>query len=300
MAKTTIADWLDRLESALEAEARLSGLFDHATTTGQAREFLVARVLKTILPPIAHIGSGKVIDSLGNSSRQIDIIIYDARFPLMRVEGGGLYFVEGVLATIEVKSIVDSRELETALENCRSVLTLGICGEHPEEAAARITFYMEKGALTRENAEERFHYMLHPATYVFGFNSNLSLETTASCIKNWWDSFGCARSTYFPLLPRVIDSGNVVGFINDGRISLISDKGTDHVMSLFETHLRFRWLALHLMDAVSLRLGLRNCAEGFDYRLSGYYPWDEYVRPLRQAKTVFITRQTVQRQHGSE
>lgn len=78
----------------------MGGLLDHAPTIGPVREFLVRRVLKTILPTSVHIGSGKVIDHQGKSSKQIDIIIYDPRFPMMNLDGGGLYFVEGVLATI--------------------------------------------------------------------------------------------------------------------------------------------------------------------------------------------------------
>jgi hypothetical protein len=136
MANLNIADWLDGLESALEPEAKSRGLLDHGAATSQVREFLVENLLKTILPPAVHIGKGKVIDSLGNFSRQFDIIVYDARFPLMNVEGGCLYFVEGVLATIDVKSTIDGNGLRTALENSRSVLTLGITDENSTEAAA--------------------------------------------------------------------------------------------------------------------------------------------------------------------
>jgi hypothetical protein len=138
----------------------------------------------------------------------------------MKVEGGGLYFVEGVLATIEIKSTIDSSELEISLENCRSVLELSPHGEHPEEAERRITFYMQKGNLTHVEAEHRFWYMFLPATYVFSFNSKLSLNTTRTCIKHWWEKLDCRYSTYFPLLPRVITTGNIAGFVNDGRINL--------------------------------------------------------------------------------
>ena len=290
MPNKTIADWFDQLESVLQAEAELSGLLSHGSTIGQAREFLVSRVLSTFLPAGVHIGSGKIIDSQGNESKQIDIIIYDPRFPLMKVEGGGLYFVEGVLATIEVKSTINKAELKTSLENCKSVLSLVINGEHPEEAEARITFYMERENITHEQAEQRFWYMFHPATYVFGFSSKLSLQATAQCIADWWGNYGCAHSSYFPLLPRVINSGNIVGFVNDGRIRLNSDNGSVQIMSVFKTPLRFRWFAVHLMDVVSSRLGLRNFAENFQYRISEYVPSDDYVDAIRKEKTKFISR----------
>jgi len=74
----------------------------------------------------------------------------------------------------------------------------------------------------------------------------------------------------------------VVGFVNDGRINLHSDTGgPNHVMTLFKTDLRFRWFAIHIMDTVNWRLGLRNFAERFDYRLSDYYPFDSYMEAIR-------------------
>jgi hypothetical protein len=175
MANKAVVDWFDGLEGVLHSEAQLSGLLAHGSTIGQAREFVVTRLLKTILPSSVHIGSGKVIDSNGSYSKQIDIVIYDPRFPLMRVDGGGLYFVEGVLATMEVKSTITSDELKVSLENCKSVLGLSPHGEHPEEAEARIAFYMKKGGLSHQMAEHRFWYMFRPATYVFAFPNCLSI-----------------------------------------------------------------------------------------------------------------------------
>jgi hypothetical protein len=293
MANKAVIDWFDGLEAVLHSEAQLSGLLAHGSTIGQAREFVVTRLLKTILPSSVHIGSGKVIDGNGSYSKQVDIIIYDPRFPLMRVDGGGLYFVEGVLAAMEVKSTITSDELKVSLENCKSVLALTPHGEHPEEAEARIAFYMKKGALSHQMAEHRFWYMFRPATYVFAFSSQLSFDTTCRCIQSWWQALGYQHSAYFPLLPRVITSGDVVGVVNDGRIQLnAADGGTNHVMGLFKTNRRFRWLAIHLMDAVNQRLGLRNFAESFDYRISNYYPFDQYVSEIQGADTKFISLQT--------
>ena len=285
MGAKIVMDWLDGLETVLDAESRLSGLFDHGPTVGQAREFLVTRVLKTILPTGVHIGSGMVIDHKGASSKQIDVVVYDPRFPIMKVEGGGLYFVEGVLATIEVKSTIDTVSLKDSLENCRSVLQLWPHGEHPHEAEARIKFYAEKGNLTPEEAEHRFWYMFRPATYIFAFCSKLSLDSTCSAVVEWWrDDAGCKLSSHFPLLPRVVTAGNIVGVVNDGRISLSTLEGNRQVMTLFKTEKRFRWLAIHLMDAVSQRLGLRNFGEQFDYRLSDYYPFDDYIAELAKSE----------------
>jgi hypothetical protein len=110
-------------------------------------------------------------------------------------------------------------------------------------------------------------------------------------IGEWWQAIGCAHSVYFPLLPRVITAGKTVGFVNDGRFSLGASSVSDHVMSIFGTSRRFRWLALHLMDTVSLRLGLRNFGEQFDYRLIDYYPLEEYLKEI-QGVAFFLGRTT--------
>jgi hypothetical protein len=91
MATDVLAHWFDGLEDILETESKLSGLLDHNPTIGQAREFLVKRLLKTLLPAAVHISSGKVIDHQGRQSKQIDIVLYDSRFPMLNLDGGGLF-----------------------------------------------------------------------------------------------------------------------------------------------------------------------------------------------------------------
>jgi hypothetical protein len=288
MPNQLLRDWFDELEKILSAELHLTGLLNHASTVGQAREFLVRRVLGSILPVMAHVGSGQIIDAYGNRSKQIDLIVYDSRFPQLKTDGGGLYFVEGVLATVEVKSTIDVDQLETALENCKSVLQLGVWGEHPEEASARIEFYMRKHGIQAEHARDRFHYMFRPATYIFGFNTKLSFERTCQTIVEWWKSNNFRNSAFDPWLPRILVSGNVTGFTNDGRFTLVSKDAKPQVMTLFETPFCFRWFAMNIMDAVSTRLGLRNHAESFSYRLSEYYPLKEYLAEIQSAPTRII------------
>jgi len=77
------------------------------------------------LPPIVHIGSGKVVDFEGKKSRQIDIIVYDSRFPTFEIQSGmGIYLLEGVIAIIEVKSTLTRKSLFEALDNTQSLIQL--------------------------------------------------------------------------------------------------------------------------------------------------------------------------------
>ena len=114
-AQVLIRDWFNFLEDTLHNEAKLAGLLDHGTMIGSAREFFVTRILRSILPPFLHVGTGKVFASNGETSKQIDVVVYDPRFPVFEIQAGfGMYPVEGVIATIEVKSTLSDDELNAA------------------------------------------------------------------------------------------------------------------------------------------------------------------------------------------
>ena len=288
MPHPAVIKWLDGQEIALNESARVAGLLEHNTMVGQAREFLINKVLKSILPAAVHFGTGKIIDSQGSYSKQIDIIVYDARFPALEIEGSGLYMVEGVIAAIEVKSTLDTGQLILALDNCKSVLDLMSCGEDEHQMHERIDFYKRSGGLTDEHAQERFTYNFLPETYIFSFTSDLKWDTSFDKIYEWWSSADCPKSPYFPRLPKLIVTGRAVGVANDGLINFNtfdsdgmegSQKG---IFLLFETERKFRWLALHLVNKVSARLGLTSHSLGgpVTYGITDYFDMEEFVKSI--------------------
>ena len=77
--------------------------------------------------PQKLIGSGIVIDKDGNSSKQIDIIVYDSNFhPELFSQGAAttLYPVDVVYMTIEVKTTMTKDEMKKSIENVASVKRL--------------------------------------------------------------------------------------------------------------------------------------------------------------------------------
>lgn len=294
MSTRALINWFDRQETVLAEEAKLAGLLSHNTTIGQAREFLISRFLKSILPPAIHFGTGKIIDSSGNYSKQIDIIIYDPRFPILEIAGGGLYLVEGVIAAIEVKSTINSEQLTLALDNCKSVLSLKPEGEDPEERDARIAFYRDRNNnMSNDDAVNRFIYNFLPETYIFGFTSDLTCETTFNNIHGWWNDINEPKSPKNPYLPKMIVTGNSVGISNDGFLTINIDDPTNDIdnqifFHFFETDLRFRWLALHIVNKVSSRLGIKSYGLGgtITYRITGYFPMEEYTKALNNGKFI--------------
>ncbi|KWK67573.1 DUF6602 domain-containing protein [Burkholderia stagnalis] len=109
---------------AFEVSASIS---NHSDILGDARESFIRDVLSKFLPATVHVGTGQIVDAGGNTSKQIDVVIYRKDFPILRSFGNAdVYLVEGVLATIEVKSTLDKAKLVEALDNGRSVKDLRI------------------------------------------------------------------------------------------------------------------------------------------------------------------------------
>ena len=61
-------------------EINRSGLFEHKGERGEYRERIVQKFLRPYLPECYGLGHGEVFSANGESSRQIDIVIYDAIF----------------------------------------------------------------------------------------------------------------------------------------------------------------------------------------------------------------------------
>ncbi len=102
-----------------------------ATTPGQigsAREVPVRNKLMHLLPHGMAVGSGCVIDSFGNTSRQIDVVLYEKDvcpvFAINDDPASTYYPCEGVIAVGEVKSTLGSAELEDTFRKIESVKTL--------------------------------------------------------------------------------------------------------------------------------------------------------------------------------
>lgn len=86
------------------------------------------RFFKRYLPQSLGVTSGQVVDSTGQLSRQLDVIIYDlARTPILFTsdeDGHQLVPVEGVIAVVEVKSHVNPSDMESVVRNMLSVKRL--------------------------------------------------------------------------------------------------------------------------------------------------------------------------------
>ena len=107
-------------------EVDRSGLFEHRGDKGEYRERIVREFLRPYLPECYGLGRGEVFSANGESSRQIDIVIYDAIFSsvLMNDENSQLFPCESVFGSIEVKTELTGETLEQGVENIVSLKKL--------------------------------------------------------------------------------------------------------------------------------------------------------------------------------
>jgi hypothetical protein len=95
---------------------------------GGARETPTRRKLESLLPPMVGVGTGCIIDSYGNTSKQMDVVIYEKNIcPVYSINDTPetTYFpCEGVIAVGEIKSALDSKELKDILAKVNSVKRL--------------------------------------------------------------------------------------------------------------------------------------------------------------------------------
>ena len=102
----------------IAARGREAGFYDHGPTVGAAREWVLREPLEDVLPERYGVTSGEVRASDGSVSTQWDVLIINRLDTphLFRSPGAAVVPVEGVLAAISVKSMLDKAAIEDAAE----------------------------------------------------------------------------------------------------------------------------------------------------------------------------------------
>jgi hypothetical protein len=119
--------YFDGVTQRIQAEIDyLNNLIGHSGEKGYANEQLLINLLTKFLPKRYSIGSGILIDSKGNRSRQVDIIVYDSYFhPELFAQGATVLFpVDVVYMVIEVKTLLNKNTMTEAIDNIASVKRL--------------------------------------------------------------------------------------------------------------------------------------------------------------------------------
>ncbi len=101
-------------------------VFAHSGTKGDASENVWLELLQNYLPQRYKADSGHVVDSEGNFSDQIDVIIFDRQYSpfIFKFEGQVIVPSESVYAVFEAKQEITATIVEYSQDKVRSVRRL--------------------------------------------------------------------------------------------------------------------------------------------------------------------------------
>lgn len=194
----------------LEADALLYNRnLPHAGLVGSENESAIASILRDFLPVRFGVEvNALVIDKHGNTSKQCDIVIYDAeRFPTYFRK---VFPVELTYGVIEVKTSMSKKEADSSLENLESINNL--------DFRPLLTPYWE--TKTKEN---QIHHS-PPFSAVFTYRTNTeNYETFAQWFP--WDFLfrGVELQDEAPKYPEIRTL--TVGSLDQGLIKMESTNG---------------------------------------------------------------------------
>jgi len=191
MEKPTISSLLSDAAKLLRSEFEfIRSSNPHAAEKGSEVEGILRTFLNQHMPQRYHAGSGFIIDNTNNISRQTDVIIYDAlSSPLYRAsERAQIVPADTVACVIEVKTCLSKSELQNAFEkitSCKSLKKRPFSDLDQRSTGSQLTTVETLGI-------------------IFGFDSDISLETLASHLKELNKS---CPSNLWPDMVVVLDKG---------------------------------------------------------------------------------------------
>lgn len=190
----------------------------HAGLKGGANEETVRIFLKQYLPRTLDITTGTLVDSNGNESRQLDIIISDAaKTPILYQSGETRVIpVECAYAVIEVKASLNKAELKRSYSNMKSVKSL-----------SKKAFFKPKGAISYRNTLYGKEWDFWPIHYfVFAYDS-IGLNSVR-------DNLDIIQGT--DDIPKridmicVLEKGVILNQRPDGKLSALPEPGSKVVV----------------------------------------------------------------------
>ena len=126
-AKLNIKEVFKGLQNQMEAALTFNRkVVAHPGTKGLVAELEWVKMLATYLPKRYYVDSAFVIDSDGNISEQIDIVVFDRQYSPFILKQNGVTYIpaECVYAVLEVKQDLSKRNIEYAQKKAQSVRRL--------------------------------------------------------------------------------------------------------------------------------------------------------------------------------
>jgi hypothetical protein len=140
----------------------------HAGLKGASKEEKFREFLRKYFPRNLDVSKGQIIDSNGNISREIDVIVSDAfKTPIFYDVGGNRIIpVECVYSVIEVKSYLDTSAIEEIYQNMFSVRNL-----------SKKAYYPPSGAIIHKHNLYGKEWNIWPVIYFVFAEDSIKLES---------------------------------------------------------------------------------------------------------------------------
>jgi len=214
---------------------KLSREVSHPLKSGEARENALREILEEYLPKRVGIDSGFVIDTQGQESKQIDVVVYDKTNATVFDISGIKYFpCEIVIAVGEVKSDVNSKEdLEDALNKIKSVKEL-------DRSNQRKNLMITGPGISLSSI--KFDPLTQYRDQIFGFiftSSSMSGESVIEILQEYnskfkqylWLNLFCAYEKF--LISYESDEGLTPNPMNAKRMYSTTEDETPNLLLLF-------------------------------------------------------------------
>lgn len=228
--------------------AKRTAAFGENLDKGEAREAVVRGFLDRWLPRKYAIGRGQVIDQDGESSGQMDVVIHDDlhSVPIFReLDSPGIFPVETVFGVLQVKSLLSTTELKSAIGNVTSCL-----GLHREPRVQYLG-----------NLETKNDY--RPLTAIFGFTGPADPD---NILRVWGERSRALPESLRPAVACVLGRGCLMyGSEGSGWSTVYRDQTIPLWVECGEDALLFFYLAIcaWMADAAYLSVpNLMNYAGG--------------------------------------
>ncbi len=216
--------YVQHLATELIANFAYSGFATTPVLVGSAREKEVIRKLELLLPNNIGVGSGCVIDSFDNTSRQMDIILYEKHlcpvFCINESKETTYYPCEGVVAAGEIKSTLNSNELENIFKKVDSVKKLKRHSTpKKDEMTGEEYFSFRKYGTSTTFAgapSENFDQMNKSTDQIYCFALCGELDITTETLKN--------KFCNLLKINNYINEVNLIAILNHGLVCYYNEK----------------------------------------------------------------------------
>jgi hypothetical protein len=177
----------------------------HKGNKGSNVEQIIREFLRVYFPSDNRIGQGEIIDSDGGISSQLDVIMTNEYHPYINdLSQPSIYFIEGVACAGEVKSILNSKDLEIILSNSLRYKSLNL--------------RLSKGMQIHSKMSDTKRFIEKRPYFLFAFESQMTLDTVFDKILKF-NNQNCSEIWQQIDAVFFVDRGSIINF-GDGQGSL--------------------------------------------------------------------------------